>query len=219
MSDKKLKENKQVLNEDWSYFVGQVLPVLTIGLIAALRIGFSVIDNNNFKQSRLSKEVYDSLDELYKDKEFVKDFVNILKKEGNIQDIVDDIIEKHRDKDSHYQYFPKNYTKRSPLEDKRFYKTYIYTTLKSGSREWEWDAPAKRIIDNVIKSNGYRKFSKKHNFTKDDDISMRAILYFMISRPDFAVNVKKYLFAAVEQNKSVIINAIDKSAFDRDTAA
>ena len=48
---------------------------------------------------------------------------------------------------------------------------------------------------------------------------MRAILYFMISRPDFAVNVKKYLFAAVEQNKSVIINAIDKSAFDRDTAA
>jgi hypothetical protein len=41
----------------------------------------------------------------------------------------------------------------------------------------------------------------------------------MISRPDFAVNVKKYLFTAVEQNKPVLIRAIDKVAFDHDTAS
>ncbi len=219
MSDNKLKENKQVLNEDWSYFLTQVLPVFTIGLFAAVRIGFALLDNSNFKQSRLSKAVYDSLDDLYNDKEFVKDFVSILKKEGNLQDIVDNLMEKHRNKDSHYQYYQKGSSKRSGKEDKRFYKNYIYTTLISGRREWEWDAPVKRIIDNVIKSNGYKKFSKKHKFTSEDDTTMRALFYYMMSRPDFAVNVKKYLYAAVEQNKGVIINAIDKVAFDRDTEA
>ena len=43
---------------------------------------------------------------------------------------------------------------------------------------------------------------------------MRAVLYYMISRPDFAVNVKKYLNTAVAQNKNVIIRAIDKEDFD-----
>jgi hypothetical protein len=212
MSDKKLKENKKVLNEDWSYFVSQILPVLTIGLIAATRIGFSLLSNTNFKDSRLSKNVYDSLDGLYKDRDFVKDFVDILKKEGNIQDIVDNIIDKH--KEYHYKYAPKGNTSRNSAEDSRFYKNYIYTTLQTGRREWEWDAPVKRIIDNVIKSNGYKKFSKKHKFTSEDDTNMRALFYYMISRPDFAINVKKYLYAAVEQNKNVIIRAIDKSDFD-----
>jgi hypothetical protein len=58
------------------------------------------------------------------------------------------------------------------------------------------------------------KFSKKHNFTKEDDTMMRAVLYYIISRPDFSVTVKKYLNTAVAQNKSVIIRAIDRSDFD-----
>jgi hypothetical protein len=120
MSDKKLNENKQVLNEDWSYFVGQVLPVLTIGLFAAIRIGFSILSNENFKFSKLSKNVYDGLDDLYTDKEFVKDFVNILKNEGNLQDIVDNIIKKH--KDYHYASAPTKSTGRHSGEDKRFYQ-------------------------------------------------------------------------------------------------
>jgi hypothetical protein len=86
--------------------------------------------------------------------------------------------------------------------------------LKDSSQEWRWNAPEKRIIDNVLKSNGYINFSKKCNFTKEDDIMMRAVLYYMISRPDFAVNFKEYLLPAVEQNKSVIICAIDKGDFD-----
>jgi hypothetical protein len=212
MSDNKLKENKQLLNEDWSYFIGQVLPVLTIGLVAAIRVGFSLLSNNNFKQSQLSKNVYNALDDLYNDKEFVKDFVDILKKEGNLEDIVSNTINKH--KDNHYKYAPKKSTSRNSIEDRRFYHNYILTTLNSGSKEWEWDAPAKRIIDNVMKSKGYRGFSKKHNFTNQDDTSMRALFYYMISRPDFAENVKKYLYTAIQQNKNVIIRAIDKSDFE-----
>jgi len=197
---------------DWSYIVSHVLPVLIIGLLIVTRLGFMMFDNTNFKKSRLSKNVYDALDDLYKDKEFVKDFVSILQKEGNIQDIVDNIIQRH--KDTHYKYAPTGYTGRNSAEDARFYQNYIYTTLNTGSREWEWSAPEKRIIDNVMKSNGYKKFSKKHNFTKDDDVNMRALFYYMISRPDFAKNVKKYLYTAVAQNKNVIIRAIDKSDFE-----
>jgi hypothetical protein len=213
----KLKENKQVLNEDWSYFVRQVLPLLIIGLFAAIRIGFSLLSNENFKFSKLSKNVYDGLDDLYTDKEFVKDFVNILKKEDNLQDIVDNIIKQH--KDYHYTYAPTKYTGRNSIEDKRFYQNYIIIGMRDEKKEWGWNAPEKRIIDNLMKSNGYKKFSKKHNFTKSDDTTMRALFYYMISRPDFAVNVKKYLFTAVEQNKPVLIRAIDKVAFDHDTAS
>jgi hypothetical protein len=185
-------------------------------LFAATRIGFMMFDNSNFKQSRLSKAVYNSLDDLYNDKEFVKDFVSILKKEGNLQDIVDNIIKKH--KDYHYASAPTKYTGRNSIEDKRFYQNYIIQVMRDEKKEWESNAPEKRIIDNLMKSNGYKKFSKKHNFTKSDDTTMRALFYYMISRPDFAVNVKKYLFAAVEQNKPVLIRAIDKVAFDNDTA-
>jgi hypothetical protein len=197
---------------DWSYFVSHVLPVLIIGLFAATRIGFMMFDNSNFKQSRLSKAVYNSLDDLYNDKEFVKDFVSILKKEGNLQDIIDDILVKYKD-DAH-PFHTRGTTKRYRIDDRVMWKQYIWKMLKDSSEEWRWNAPEKRIIDNVLKSNGYRKFSKKHNFTKEDDTIMRAVLYYMISRPDFAVNVKKHLLPAVEQNKSVIIRAIDRSDFE-----
>jgi hypothetical protein len=211
MSNKKLNENKQLLNEDWSYFVGQVLPVLTLGLFAAVKIGFNLLSDSNFKASKLSRTVYDSLDKLYDDREFVKDFVAILEKEGNLEDMVKSAIEFN--KQDYYKYAPKGSTKRNAIEDGRFYRTYILSRLYSND-EWDWDAPASRVISNVMKSNGYKKFSKKHNFTSQDDTMMRALFYYMISRPDFAENVKKYLYTAVKQNKNTIIRAIDKTDFD-----
>jgi hypothetical protein len=212
MSDKKLNENKQVMNESFMELVGDFIPHLTVGLFAAIKIGLMLVDNTNFKSSGLSKNVYDSLDKLYDDKGFVKDFVDILKKEGNLQDIVNDILVKY--KGDVHRFHTIGSTKRQQYADRLMWSQYIWKMLKDSSQEWRWNAPEKRIIDNVLKSNGYRKFSKKHNFTKEDDTMMRAVLYYMISRPDFAVNVKKYLNTAVEQNKSVIIRAIDKSDFD-----
>ena len=215
MSNNKLKENKQVINESFMELIGDFMPHLTMGLFAAIKIGLMLVDNSNFKGSGLSKNVYDALDKLYDDKEFVKDFVEILKKEGNLQDIINDILVKYKG-DVHY-WHQIGSTKRSQVQDRRMWSQYIWKMLKDSSEEWRWNAPEKRIIDNVLKSNGYRKFSKKHNFTKEDDTMMRAVLYYMISRPDFAVNVKKYLNTAVAQNKNVIIRAIDKGDFDATT--
>jgi hypothetical protein len=211
MSDKKLNENKQVMNESFMELIGDFMPHLTMGLFAAIKIGLMLVDKTNFKGSKLSKNVYDALEKLYEDKEFVKDFVEILKKEGNLQDITDDILAKY--KNVHKFHFKGN-TERSKMTDRIFWTHYIWKMLKDSSEEWKWNAPEKRIIDSVLKSNGYRKFSKKHNFTKEDDTMMRAVLYYMISRPDFSVTVKKYLNTAVAQNKSVIIRAIDRSDFD-----
>lgn len=211
MSNKKLKENKEVLNEDYAVLVGQVLPILTLGLIAAVKIGINLLSDSNFKASQLSRNVYDALDKLYDDREFVKDFVSILQKEGNLEDIVRSAIDFN--KEDFYKYAPKGSTSRNRIEDQRFYKRYIINRLTSND-EWDWDAPASRVINNVMKSNGYKKFSKKHNFTNQDDTMMRALFYYMISRPDFAKNVKKYLYTAVKQNQNTIIRAIDKSDFD-----
>ena len=198
--------------EGFVELLGDYRPYFWVGLLVVIKIGFMLTDKSNFKGSKLSKNVYDALEKLYEDREFVKDFVEILKKEGNLQDITDDILYKY--KDGVHRFHRRGSTERSRGSDRLMWSQHIWKMLKDSSEEWKWNAPEKRIIDNVLKSNGYRKFSKKHNFTKEDDTMMRAVFYYIISRPDFAVNVQKYLVPAVEQNRSVIIRAIDRGDFD-----
>ena len=196
---------------DWTYFVSQVLPILIIGLLIVIRLGFMKFDNSNFKNSGLSKNVYDALEKLYDDREFLRDFVSILQKEENLQDVVTSAISKH--KDTYYICASKGSTCRNSVDDIRFWYNYIWTKLYTNN-ECDWDAPAARIIHNVMKSNGYKKFSKKYNFTTEDDTMMRAVFYYIISRPDFAVNAKEYLYNAIEENQNAIIRAIDRGDFD-----
>ena len=198
--------------EGFVELLGDYRPYFWVGLLVIIKIVFMLTDKSNFKGSNLSKNVYDALDKLYDDKEFVKDFVEILKKEGNLQDIIDDILVKYKD-DAH-PFHTRGTTRRNRIDDRVMWKQYIWKMLKDSSEEWKWNAPEKRIIDNVLNSNGYINFSKKHNFTNEDDTMMRAVLYYIISRPDFAVNVQKYLVPAVERNKTVIIRAIDRGDFD-----
>ena len=197
--------------EGFVELLGDYRPYFWVGLLVIIKIVFMLTDKSNFKGSNLSKNVYDALDKLYDDKEFVKDFVEILKKEGNLQDIIDDILVKYKDV---HTFHTIGSTKRQQYADRLMWSQHIWKMLKDSSQELRWNAPEKRIIDNVLKSNGYRNFSKKHNFTKEDDTMMRAVFYYIISRPDFAVNVQKYLVPAVEQNRSVIIRAIDRGDFD-----
>jgi len=197
--------------EGFVELLGDYRPYFWVGLLVIIKIGLMLTDKSNFKGSKLSKNVYDALEKLYDDRDFLRDFVEILKKEGNLQDIIDDILVNY--KDVHKFHFKGN-TERSRGTDRLMWSQYIWKMLKDSSQEWRWNAPEKRIIDNVLKSNGYRKFSKKHNFTKEDDTMMRAVFYYIISRPDFALNVQKYLVPAVEQNRSVIIRAIDRGDFD-----
>jgi hypothetical protein len=195
---------------DWSYFVSHVLPVLIIGLLVVIKIGLMLTDKSNFKSSMLSKNVYDALEKLYEDKEFVKDFVDILKQEGNLEDIIATARDKHND----YPWEDRYSTKRNSGDDRRFYNSLMYGQIKQGSSEYNWVADGKRIVDKVMITIGYKNFSKKQKFIPNDDKAMRGLFYYMITRPDFAVNVKKYLYTAVEKNKPVVIRAIDKSDMD-----
>jgi hypothetical protein len=195
---------------DWPYFVSHVLPVLIIGLLVVIKIGLMLTDKSNFKSSMLSKNVYDALEKLYEDKEFVKDFVDILKQEGNLEDIIATARDKHND----YPWEDRYSTKRNSGDDRRFYNSLMYGQIKQGSSEYNWVADGKRIVDKVMITIGYKNFSKKQKFIPNDDKAMRGLFYYMITRPDFAVNVKKYLYTAVEKNKPVVIRAIDKSDMD-----
>ena len=197
--------------EGFVELLGDYRPYFWVGLLVIIKIVFMLTDKSNFKGSKLSKNVYDALEKLYDDRDFLRDFVEILKKEGNLQDIIDDILVNY--KDVHKFHFKGN-TERSRGTDRLMWSQYIWKMLKDSSLEWRWNAPEKRIIDNVLKSNGYINFSKNYNFTNEDDTMMRAVFYYIISRPDFAVNVQKYLVPAVEQNRSVIIRAIDRGDFD-----
>jgi hypothetical protein len=200
------------MKEGFVELLGDYRPQLWVGLLVVFKIVLMLTNKTNFKNSKLSKNVYDALEKLYEDKDFVKDFVEILKKEGNLQDIIDDILVKY--KDDVHRFHRRGSTERQQYADRLMWSQYICKMLKDSNEEKGWNAPEKRIIDNVLKSNGYSMFSKKHNFTKEDDTMMRAVFYYIISRPDFSVTVKIHLLPSLEQNKSVIIRAIDRSDFD-----
>ena len=86
MSDNKLIENKEVLNE------GIITGFIMIGLTALTMWAFKKIRDvkviGKDGVSGLSAEVYNAIPNLYTDKEFVKDFVKILQKESNLEDII-----------------------------------------------------------------------------------------------------------------------------------
>jgi len=186
------------------------LGVFIIVLIIVSKIGFGLFKKTNLKSSMLSKAVYDSLDNLYDDKDFVKDYVDILKQEENLEEIIASARDKHQD----YPWEDRYSTERNFGDDRNFYHSLMYGQIKQGGCEYNWVADVKSIVDKVMITKGYKNFSNKHKFTEKDDKAMRGLFYYIITRPDFALNFKKYLFSAVEKNRPVIIRAIDKSDMD-----
>ena len=100
----------------------------------------------------ISEKVYDAAYDLYKDEEFVKDFVNILKKESNLADIVAKsqsqyylVAQMYKgDKTRHFE------------EDSMDWRILI----KGHYSGYGFQPDAKRIAREVIKSNGYKKLIK-----------------------------------------------------------
>ena len=210
MPNNKLKENKQVLAEDYQTFV-TASPWIVFGLTALVgwamkkwMPGFRTYGVKN-SQTGINQRLADSIDELYKDKEFVKDFVKILQKESNL-DIIVDKAQTRFYKDSYL----KGTRKRSPRLDSLDWQKIIRTMINGVG----FQPDAGRIAREVVKSNGYRKFSKKNNFTKEDDRDMVAVLYYIVTRPDFADTAEKYLYTAVGRGEDVIVPALPSTAFD-----
>lgn len=204
MSNKKLKENKQMLYE--ASFFGEALPFIAIGLTAA--VGWALNKFTSYGKTGtygISEKVYDAVSDLYKDKEFVKDFVNILKKESNLADIV------AKSQSEYYaEYQKKGDKRRLYITDNQDWQALIKGNIKGQG----FEPDAKRIARDVVKTNGYKKFSKKYEFTKDDDKDMFTIIYYIVTRPDFADTAEKYLYTAASNNRNVPVPPLPKGAFN-----
>jgi hypothetical protein len=204
MSNNKLKENKQILNEylilDDFIFIG--LTALVIWAIKKIP-GFKMVGKGS--KSGLSQEVFDAVPYLYSDKEFVKDFVKILQKESNLEDIV------AKAQSDWYKKFSKN---KSSYRNINIDTDDYQTLIKGNIKGYGFQPDAKRIAEAVIKSNGYKKFSRKYKFTSADDRDMMTVIYYIVTRPDFAETAKKYLYTAANNDRNVTVPPLPKDAFN-----
>lgn len=153
----------------------------------------------------ISEKVYDAAYDLYKDEEFVKDFVNILKKESNLADIVAKSLTPYYKETNTYN----GITSRGCIEDAQDWQGYI----KGHYSGYGFQPDAKRIAREVIKSNGYKEFSKKYEFTADDNKDMFTVIYYIVTRPDFADTAEKYLYTAASNNIKVPVPPLPKGSF------
>ncbi len=187
-------------------FVSHVLPFIYIGFLALFFWAFTRYKAFGRNSSLgISERVWRSVNDLYKDKEFVKDFVNILKKESNLSDIVNkSITQYYKDMNTY-----KGVVRRSNFEDTREWEALIKGNIKGEG----FDVDAKRIVIEVIKSNGYKKFSKRYEFTAEDDEDMFTVLYYIITRPDFATTAEKYLYTAASNNSNVRVPPLPRGSF------
>ena len=157
--------------------------------------------------SGLSAEVYNAIPNLYTDKDFVKDFVKILQQESNLEDIIE------KSQTEWYAY--KNKNRKGPkFRDITFDQEDYQNLIKNNIDGYGFQPDSKRIAQSVIKSNGYKKFSKKHKFKPWHDRDMFCVIYYIVTRNDFAETAKKYLYAAASDNKNISIPPLPKGAFD-----
>jgi hypothetical protein len=191
-------------------FVSHVLPFIYIGFLALFFWAFTRYKAFGRNSSLgISERVWRSVNDLYKDKEFVKDFVNILQKESNLSDIVNKSITQYYKEDQTY----KGVVQRRPTEDMRDWDVLIKGNIKGEG----FDLDAKRIAIEVMKSNGYKKFSKKYKFTKEDNEDMFTVIYYIITRPDFATTAEKYLYTAASNNSNVRVPPLPTGSFSYPT--
>ena len=182
-----------------------------IGLTALTMWAFKKIRDvkvigKKYSVSGLSAEVYNAIPNLYTDKEFVKDFVKILQKESNLEDII------NKSQTEWYAY--KNKNRKGPkFRDITFDQEDYQNLIKNNIDGYGFQPDSKRIAQSVIKSNGYKKFSKKYKFKATDNKDMVGIIYYIITRPDFADTAEKYLYAAASNNKNIKVPPLPKDAY------
>ena len=137
------------------------------------------------------------------DKELVKDFVIILKKAGDIdsiaKDALSDLIKRRR-----FEYRPEE-----DGNDRWVNRTDWEEHINDNIDEFEWTKSARDIAHDVVKSQGYIKFSKKHKFNSKDDIVMKELFYFIVTRPDFAKTAKMYLYKSAKKSIPSNVKAVN----------
>ena len=195
----KLIENKILIKED---FFGLFVIWGAMWLIgwALEKMGILASTANS---AGLSNRVGDALDDIYKDKELVKDFVIILKKAGDIDSIAKDALSDLK-KRRRFEYRPEE-----DGNDRWVNRTDWEEHINRNIDEFEWTKSARDIAHDVVKSQGYIKFSKKHKFNSKDDIVMKELFYFIVTRPDFAKTAKMYLYKAADKSIPSDVKAVN----------
>ena len=195
----KLIENKILIKEDFFGLFATTAAIWLAGW-ALQKMGILASTANS---AGLSNRVGDALDDIYKDKELVKDFVIILKKAGDIdsiaKDALSDLMKRRR-----FEYRPGE-----DGNDRWVNKTDWELHIHRNIDEFEWTKSARDIAHDVVKSNGYIKFSKKHKFNSKDDIVMKELFYFIVTRPDFAKTAKMYLYKAADKSIHSDVKAVN----------
>ena len=194
----KLIENKILIKED---FFGLFATTAAIWLAGWALQKMGILASTN--SAGLSNRVADALDDIYKDKELVKDFVIILKKAGDIDSIAKDALSDLK-KRRRFEYRPEE-----DGNDRWVNRTDWEEHINDNIDEFEWTKSARDIAHDVVKSQGYIKFSKKHKFNSKDDIVMKELFYFIVTRPDFAKTAKMYLYKSAKKSIPSNVKAVN----------
>jgi hypothetical protein len=144
----------------------------------------------------ISKKLFYSLNEIYNDDLLVRDMVTIIRSQGDINNIVinarSNVYKEHH---------PTDLTHRCSGCD---YQDYFSNPI---------DKDILIITNRILASNGFKSFSKRHELTEEDDQNIFRVFYYIISRPDFAITARQYLFPYVDNNIKISKRSISRKDF------
>jgi hypothetical protein len=150
---------------------------------------------------RVSKKLISSLYDVYNDDLLLKDMVRIIRFHGNIKDIV--------------------YNARISINNGcqfHYSKTYSMSRCRECDLLDYFSKTRDRVIldisEEIVASNGFKHFSKKHNYDQIDIDNMSNIFYYIISRPDFPKTAELFLFPYIDKNINFLRCAISASEFE-----
>ena len=149
----------------------------------------------------VSKKLFASLYEIYKDDLLLREMVKIIRLHGDIKDIVyNATVSINNGCEFHYSNsYSISRCRECDLLD-YFSKTRDKVILN--------------IAEEIVASSGFKNFSKKHNFDQKDIDNMTNMFYYIISRPDFPKTTELFLFPYTDQNIKFIRSAISSSEFE-----
>lgn len=157
--------------------------ILLIALFVWGIIKYNVIDGNNWGRNvGLSKEAQAALDYIFYDKMLVYEIANILRKEGDIDDLFNKILADIKFNSDGY-----TWSQLSKLDKKTIH-------------EYPFQKDAKRIADKIVKTDSFKVFSRRNYLSQQDQEMMNRLFYFFVTSHDFKENAIKIMSGEISDS-------------------